>query len=332
MSLDLPAAIRSLGRGPRGARDLERGVARELFAAMLDGAVPDLELGAILVAWRIKGESADESLGCMDALATRVARLELPRDLPRPVVLPSYNGARRHANLTPLLALLLARYGVPVLVHGLDVADDDAPDEDGEAPATDRFGRVSTARVFAELGVAPCTSVAAVERALVQARVAYAPLDTLAPGLARLLGLRARLGLRSPAHTFAKVIAPYRGQGVRVVSVTHPDAAARMRGLIEATAADAMLLRGTEGEPYANPLRCPRIECYRGGALVFTVEGDEGSVGAPPPLPAARDAATTAAWTGGALAGSQPVPAPILQQIACLLEASRAPARAPDPG
>ena len=34
------------------------------------------------------------------------------------VVLPSYNGARKLPVLTPLLALLLAREGLPVLVHG----------------------------------------------------------------------------------------------------------------------------------------------------------------------------------------------------------------------
>jgi anthranilate phosphoribosyltransferase len=34
------------------------------------------------------------------------------------VVLPSYNGARRLPVLTPLLALLLAREGLPVLLHG----------------------------------------------------------------------------------------------------------------------------------------------------------------------------------------------------------------------
>jgi anthranilate phosphoribosyltransferase len=33
-------------------------------------------------------------------------------------VLPSYNGARKLPVLTPLLALLLAREGLPVLIHG----------------------------------------------------------------------------------------------------------------------------------------------------------------------------------------------------------------------
>jgi hypothetical protein len=97
---------------------------------------------------RIKGESLGETLGCLDALAPRVARVALPGDRSRPVVLSSYNGARRGANLTPLVALLLARYGVPVLVHGLAGAGAlDVADGDDEASDDAGYGRVTSARI-----------------------------------------------------------------------------------------------------------------------------------------------------------------------------------------
>ncbi|MEF8769703.1 hypothetical protein [Candidatus Accumulibacter contiguus] len=48
------------------------------------------------------------------------------------MVIPTYNGARRNANLTPLLALLLQRFGVPVLLHGL----------------SDDYGRVTSEQVL----------------------------------------------------------------------------------------------------------------------------------------------------------------------------------------
>ena len=44
--------IRELGRGAEGARDLPQGEAQQLYGAMLDGGVPDLELGAIAIALR----------------------------------------------------------------------------------------------------------------------------------------------------------------------------------------------------------------------------------------------------------------------------------------
>ena len=49
-----PAArfIKEIGRGKDGARSMSRADARELYAAMLDGRVSDLELGAILLGMR----------------------------------------------------------------------------------------------------------------------------------------------------------------------------------------------------------------------------------------------------------------------------------------
>jgi len=59
--------IKEIGRGKKGARSLSRGDAFDLYAAMLDGRVSDLELGAIMLAMRIKGESVEEIAGFLDA-------------------------------------------------------------------------------------------------------------------------------------------------------------------------------------------------------------------------------------------------------------------------
>ena len=136
---DFAKWIREIGRGPHAARPLDADAARELCTAMLDDAVPPLELGAILLAYRVKGETVAELTGFMAAIEQKLARLAAPAGNLRPVVLPSYNGARRMPNLTALLALLLKRYGIPVLLHGM-VGDDVA------------FGRVTTAAILWELG------------------------------------------------------------------------------------------------------------------------------------------------------------------------------------
>ena len=75
----------------------------------------DLEIGAFAIAMRMKGESLDELIGFLHALHERL----LPLRSDRPVIaIASYNGARRLPNLVALLALLLARAGARVLVHG----------------------------------------------------------------------------------------------------------------------------------------------------------------------------------------------------------------------
>jgi anthranilate phosphoribosyltransferase len=166
------------------------------------------------------------------------------------------------------------------------------------------------------------------EARLKRSGVAYVPTSVLSPGLARLLATRERIGLRSSAHTLVKLVDPFGGRAVRVVSVSHPDYLARMREVLAATRADAMLLRGTEGEPFANPKRCPPIEVFLQGEVARCVDAEDGAIETIPALPASSDAEATAEWIDAALAGSQAVPAPIVQQLGCLLEAARAPAAA----
>ena len=109
--------IKEIGRGARGAKPLSREQAADLFGQVLDGAVTDLEIGAFCLAMRIKGETSEEMCGFLDATHSRLALLPAT-DRPL-IVLPSYNGARKLPVLTPLLALLLAREGLPVLLHGM---------------------------------------------------------------------------------------------------------------------------------------------------------------------------------------------------------------------
>ena len=80
--------IKELGRGAEGSRDLTLEDARQLYAAMLDGGVPDLELGAILIALRVKGEATEEMLGFMQAIDAHLHRFDNPQGRARPVILP----------------------------------------------------------------------------------------------------------------------------------------------------------------------------------------------------------------------------------------------------
>lgn len=306
---DVASLVRDLGRGSQ-QQDLDVDVAHALFASMLEGTVPERELGAILLAYRCKGETAAELSGFLAAVEGRLARIEAPADRPRPIVLPTYNGARRLPNLTALLALLLKRYGVPVLLHGM-------ADQGGT------FGRVTTAAILRELGIEAATSIADANQRLDADGIAYAPIDMLSPALAALLALRGRMGLRNSAHTVAKLVDPLGGDGVRVVSVSHPAHLMRMREFLAASRADALLLRGTEGEPFANPRRQPRLEWFERGIATMLFDAEVGTPTTLTELPTAIDAPTTAAWTAAALAGRAPIPNPILNQLACCMHASR---------
>ena len=180
--MNYASLIKELGRGARGARDLPRQQAEELFGQMLDGQVPDMELGAMLIALRVKGESADEVAGFLAAMQARTVALAAPfnaNEGPRTVLLPSFNGARKQANLMPLVAQLLAREGVPVLIFGRHDFD----------------SRHSPFELLDALGLPASTTLADAETRLVNDRLAVLPLQILNPGLNNLMALRPRLGV-----------------------------------------------------------------------------------------------------------------------------------------
>lgn len=298
--------IKEIGRGAEGSRDMALEEAQQLYGAMLDGGVPDLELGAILIALRMKGESDDEMTGFLRAANERVHALQVPHDGPRPVVIPSYNGARKGANLTPLIALLLQRFGVPVIVHGL----------------LEGFGRVTSGHIFRELGVMPAGTHLQAQQSLNERGLAFVPLPVIAPGLANLLSLRGRMGVRNSAHSLVKMLDPFRGQGVILAAATHPAYMDTMRNVLGNQCAHALLLRATEGEPFANPKRRPRIEHLNGGLCSTLFEAEHDSLKTLPHLPEEAEASPTAEWINKVLDGQAPLPQPIANQVAACLFAS----------
>jgi len=298
--------IKEIGRGAEGARDLSQEDAHQLYAAMLDGGVPDLELGAVLLGLRVKGESLDEMLGFLAAADERTHRLEMPHGRVRPVVLPSYNGGRKEANLTPLLALLLQRFGVPVVVHGL----------------LEGFGRITTGHIFRELGVMPMASTTQAQAMLEEKGLVFLPLSAVCPGIHNLLALRSRMGVRNSAHSLVKLLNPFHGEAVLVAPATHPDFIDLMRNILLDRGQVGLLLRGTEGEPFANPKRRPRLEYLHDGVADVLFEAEHESLRALPNLPEANDAASTAKWIRRVLDKQIPLPKPIANQLACLLYAS----------
>ena len=296
--------IKEIGRGKDGARSLTREQSADLFGQVLDGTVTDLEIGGFCLAMRIKGETPEEMAGFLDATHARLQRL--PGNGLTTVVLPSYNGARKLPVLTPLLALLLAREGAAVLVHGTATED----------------RRVTSEAVFAALGQPARTTV----NTLSAGQCALVPTEVLHPGLKRLLDVRRAVGLRNPAHSLVKLMNPCEGRALIVGSYTHPEYAVSMAQTFALVGAHALLLRGTEGEPVADARRTPQMDAFRDGERHLLQPAQEGSLAALPELPRDISADATAAYIRAVLDGRLPVPTPIALQVAHILQEVSRPA------
>jgi anthranilate phosphoribosyltransferase len=290
--------IKVIGRGKDGARPLSREQAADLFGQVLDGSVTDLEIGGFCLAMRIKGETPEEMAGFLDAT---YQRMQLFPASTRPiVVLPSYNGARKLPVLTPLLALLLAREGLPVLVHGT---------------ATET-GRIFASEVLSALNVHALTAI----KTLADGEVAFAATELLCPGLKRLLDVRRAVGLRNPAHSLVKIMNPCLGRALVVSSYTHPEYAISMGQTFELIAANALLLRGTEGEVVADARRTPQMESFVGGKRTLLQAFQPGTLASVPDLPKAIDSDSTAAYIRAVMSGAHAVPASIARQVEHILQ------------
>jgi anthranilate phosphoribosyltransferase len=311
--MSIAAYIKEIGRGKEGARSLTQSQAYDLMSQVLDGRVTDLEIGAFAIAMRIKGESTEELAGFLEAVQERCIPIKSTQPM---VVLPSYNGARKLPNLTALLALLLAQEGVPVLVHG---------------PTRDP-GRVTTAEIFHDLGLPIAHEAADVPHAWARHEPVFMATETLCPPLAHLLSARWVIGLRNPGHTVAKLIDPTRGgAALRVCNYTHPEYGQALTTFLQHIGANAMLLRGTEGEPVADPRRLPRLDLFMHGVPRpdLALAAQEGVLTELPVLPRAFDAATTAVYIQSVISGEKPAPPALLQQAQCIQRALQAWSAAP---
>jgi anthranilate phosphoribosyltransferase len=295
--------LKEIGRGKQGARSLDRAQAADLFGQILDGEVSDLEIGAFCIAMRVKGETPEEMSGFLDAAHARLRRVHAASGK-TVVVLPSYNGARRLPVLTPLLAGLVARQGLPVLIHGTST---------------------ESSRVFVR-DVLQALDIQAADQAPVlrDGQVAFVPTEVLSPGLKRLLDARRQIGLRNSAHSLVKLMNPVDGPAVIISSYTHPEYALSMAAVFEMMGATALLLRGTEGEVVADARRLPQMDGFVRGARVTLQEGRKGTLTELPDLPKEVDAETTAAYIRDVLHGRKPIPESMGLQVEHILRLASA--------
>ena len=149
--------------------------------------------------------------------------------------------------------------------------------------------------------------------------MAFVPTAELLPGLQRLLEVRRVIGLRTSAHSLVKLLSPCAGKSLLVSSYTHPEYAESMAATLALVGGNALLLRGTEGEAVADARRTPKMQGFVNGQATELQVQQGGSLTTLPDLPTAIDAATTAHYIRSVLDGSQPVPAPIAQQVAHIL-------------
>jgi anthranilate phosphoribosyltransferase len=172
----------------------------ELMHRLLDGACDDTEAAALLVALRMKGETADE----LAAAAAVLREYMTPLDVGRDVLDTCGTGGDGSGtfNISTATAIVAAAAGVPVVKHGNRAVS----------------SRSGSADVLTALGVGLGGDAAAARRCLDEAGMAFCLAPHYHPALRRVGELRRRLGVRTLFNCLGPLAnpaaAPYQLLGV----------------------------------------------------------------------------------------------------------------------
>jgi len=113
--------LKKVASGEHTGESLTRAEAATATKMMLLGEATPAQIGAFLIAHRIKRPTGEELAGMLDAYDQLGPKLQ-PIACSRPVIVLGipYDGRTRTAPISPLTALLLATSGQPVVMHGSD--------------------------------------------------------------------------------------------------------------------------------------------------------------------------------------------------------------------
>jgi anthranilate phosphoribosyltransferase len=177
------------------------------MALVCEGAARPEQVGAFLLALRMKGEAADELAGFVDALEARSDAGGARAPAGTLDVDCHGDGHEGHTTLLPMAACAVAALGVPVLLR-----------LQRELP-TARHGLVESLAALG-LDVARPLDGPRAQAALATIGVAAIDLPQYCAPLDRLVALRPLLGVRTVAQTLMKLLDPL-GCATRAVGVFH---------------------------------------------------------------------------------------------------------------
>lgn len=238
------ATIRTVGTGVRGSRALTFEEAHEAMGQILAGEVSESQIGAFLVAMRIKGEQPDELAGLAAALRDAVpAQARAVAGAGRPLVAcaGAYDGLAEAPQLSLAVGATAASCGAGVVMHCGDTL--------GPKRGT------TVADVLGALG-GPARPTLEESRGMLErsgACVVHA--GVALPGWSHLAELRDEIGLRGPVHSAEKLV-DWFGARRFVVGHTHAAYGDRLVGALHRLGAEqAIAVRGLEGSDVMRPGR-----------------------------------------------------------------------------
>ncbi|MBD2517375.1 anthranilate phosphoribosyltransferase family protein [Nostoc sp. FACHB-973] len=230
--------VQKVGGGKHTGENLTRAQAATATKMMLLGEATPAQIGAFLIAHRIKRPTGEELAGMLDAydeLGPKLQPIFSFSERPAIALGIPYDGRTRTAPISPVTALLLAAAGQPVIMHG----GDRLPTKYG-LPLID---------IWQGLGVDWTTlPLAKTQQVFAQTGIGFIYLPQHFPLTTSIWEYRDQLGKRPPLATMELIWCPYAGNAHVIAGFVHPPTegmfqiALGLRGVTKFT-----LVKGLEG-------------------------------------------------------------------------------------
>jgi anthranilate phosphoribosyltransferase len=233
--------LKKVGSGVHTGKDLSREEAATATQMMLEAQATPAQIGAFMIAHRIKRPTSEELAGMLDAYEQLGPMLQpLSHDqteFAHPVTVfgTPYDGRTRTAPVTPITALILATAGVPVLMHGSDCMPT-------------KYG-VPLIELWQGLGVDfSRLSVLQIQQLLQTTGLGFIYLPQHFSEAQGLVTYRDQIGKRPPLATMELIWSPCAGNVHVVAGYVHPPTESRFQNTFYLRGVDNYtLVKGLEG-------------------------------------------------------------------------------------
>jgi len=232
-TVNIAPLIKRVARGKHGSEHLNQEESRFVFSELLKPDADLLQLGAFLIAQRMKGETSAELAGFVQAARQHTVNFDKISPIPSAVDLPCYAGKRRAAHAYLAAALQSRDAGIPIFVHGVESIE----------------GRITAWQILQKQGVQRANSLIEAQSMMQDDGLVYMDLAEISPNLHRIYQLRPRLGVRSFANTVARLLNPMQCEGQLNGFFHTPYANYMVEANILLGQARSLIFMGAEGEP-----------------------------------------------------------------------------------
>ncbi|MBE9197817.1 MULTISPECIES: anthranilate phosphoribosyltransferase family protein [unclassified Nodularia (in: cyanobacteria)] len=228
--------LKKVGSGTHTAENLTRAEAATATKMMLQGVAKPAQIGAFLIAHRIRRPTGEELAGMLDAYEELGPKLQaIASARPAMVLGIPYDGRTRTAPISPVTALLLAAAGQPIVMHG------------GDRFPT-KYG-LPLIEIWQGLGVDwTALPLAKTQQVFEQTKIGFIYTPVHFPLTNAMWEYRDQLGKRPPLATMELIWCPYAGDAHIVAGFVHPPTETMFRVALDLRKVHKYtLIKGLEG-------------------------------------------------------------------------------------